>query len=232
VTVGGLNEVQVFRTDDFSKVATIAVGKLPHGVWPSGDGSRVYVGLENDDQMIAIDTMTNEVIAAIPIGQAPQAVAYVPNAVPATNAGGNNAMSVMGDLAAQGTDEVGLRALGIAGQAAHLTMVPPGPDAIVGAKPPTSVTLFDQGLVQVLEASITGLEPMRPYVLALATKIDGAGTLEPISSFMTNPAGSAIVNAVGPIRQVVRMSVSPRLYLVIVTGSPAQLGRVVQMEAP
>ena len=48
VTVGGLNQVQVFRTSDFSKVATIGLGKLPHGIWPSGDGSRVYVGLEND----------------------------------------------------------------------------------------------------------------------------------------------------------------------------------------
>src|SRR5690242_996116 len=67
VTVGGLNEVQVFRTDDFSKVATIPVGKLPHGIWPSGDGSRVYVGLENDDQLTAIDTLTNRVIATVPI---------------------------------------------------------------------------------------------------------------------------------------------------------------------
>jgi DNA-binding beta-propeller fold protein YncE len=49
VTVGGLNEVQVFRTDDFAKVATIPVGKLPHGLWPSGDGTRIYVGLENDE---------------------------------------------------------------------------------------------------------------------------------------------------------------------------------------
>jgi YVTN family beta-propeller protein len=32
VTVGGLNEVLVFRTDDFSKVATIQVGNLPHGI--------------------------------------------------------------------------------------------------------------------------------------------------------------------------------------------------------
>src|ERR1700757_4961601 len=47
VTVGGLNQVKVFRTDDFSEVATIPVGNLPHGVWPSGDGSRIYVGLEN-----------------------------------------------------------------------------------------------------------------------------------------------------------------------------------------
>ncbi len=36
MTVGGLNEVRVYRTDDFSAVATIPVGKLPHGVWPSG----------------------------------------------------------------------------------------------------------------------------------------------------------------------------------------------------
>ena len=49
VTVGGLNEVKVFRTDDFSQVATIPVGKLPHGIWPSGDGTRIYVGLENAD---------------------------------------------------------------------------------------------------------------------------------------------------------------------------------------
>ena len=41
-TVGGLNEIQFYRTDNFSKVATIPVGKLPHGVWPSGDGA-VYV---------------------------------------------------------------------------------------------------------------------------------------------------------------------------------------------
>ena len=82
VTIGGLNQVKVFRTDDFSQVATIPVGKLPHGIWPSGDGSRVYVGLENDDALTAIDTLTNKVIATSPIGQAPQAIAYVPNAVP------------------------------------------------------------------------------------------------------------------------------------------------------
>ncbi len=36
ITVGGLNEVKVFRTDNFEQVATIPVGNLPHGVWPSG----------------------------------------------------------------------------------------------------------------------------------------------------------------------------------------------------
>jgi YVTN family beta-propeller protein len=82
VTIGGLNEVKVFRTSDFAQVATIPVGKLPHGIWPSGDGTRVYVGLENADAMTAIDTLTNTVIATVPIGQGAQAIVYVPNALP------------------------------------------------------------------------------------------------------------------------------------------------------
>jgi YVTN family beta-propeller protein len=213
VTVGGLNEVKVFRTDDFGLVATIPVGKLPHGVWPSGDGSRVYVGLENDDQLIAIDTLTNKVIATVPIGQAAQAVVYVPDAVP------------------EGAGTQGLQPLGVAGQAAHFAMAPAGRKTGAGAEAPTSVTLFDQGLVQVLEASVTGLEPKQPYVLALSDRADGGGKLEPLSSFMTNPAGSAIVNAVGPIRQIVRGEEdAPRRYLVIVPGSAAQLGKPVQIQ--
>src|ERR1700751_2237647 len=72
VTIGALNEVKVFRTDNFEQVATIPVGKLPHGIWPSGDGTRVYVGLENEDKLLAIDTLKNEVIATSTIGQAPQ----------------------------------------------------------------------------------------------------------------------------------------------------------------
>jgi YVTN family beta-propeller protein len=87
VTVGGLNQVKVFKRSDFSLVATIAVGALPHGIWPSGDGTRVYVGLENADEMTAIDTATNTVIATIPIGQAAQTVVYVPNAAPNGAAG-------------------------------------------------------------------------------------------------------------------------------------------------
>src|ERR1700682_2907316 len=82
VTIGGLNEVKVFRTDNFSEVATIPVGNLPHGVWPSGDGSRIYVGLENAGALAGIDTATHKLIATSPIGQAPQAITYVPNAVP------------------------------------------------------------------------------------------------------------------------------------------------------
>jgi YVTN family beta-propeller protein len=239
VTIGGLNEVKVYRTSDFSQVATIPVGRLPHGIWPSGDGTRVYVGLENQDAVTGIDTLTNKVISTSPVGQTPQAVVYVPGAVPTTNTG-NNAMSVMEGSTPPGfgpgtppsSDTGGLQPLGIAGQSVQLWMVPPGQGAPAsGAKPPTSVTLFDQGLVQVLEAAVTGLEPKKPYVLALATEPSGGGALEPLESFMTNPAGSAIVNAVGPIRQVVQGTDQiSRRYLVIVPGTANDHGAAVQVQ--
>jgi hypothetical protein len=96
---------------------------------------------------------------------------------------------------------------------------------------PTSVTLFDQGLLQVLQASVTGLEPKQRYVLALATGSDGSGTLESVGSFMTNPAGSAIVNAVGPIRQLVRSeTLGPRRHLVISRDSARGPGAPVQLQ--
>src|SRR2546430_15280304 len=46
VTVGGLNQVQVFRTDDFSKVTTIPVGRLPHVGGVAGAGTRGDSGFE------------------------------------------------------------------------------------------------------------------------------------------------------------------------------------------
>ncbi|SMF91826.1 40-residue YVTN family beta-propeller repeat-containing protein [Azospirillum oryzae] len=212
VTVGGLNEVKVFRTDTFEQVATIPVGNLPHGIWPSGDGSRIYVGLENADGMAAIDTLTNKVIATVPIGQAPQAITYVPDAVPE----------------GPGTDN--LTPLGIAGQAAHLDLAVSAngkPGKVV-----TTVSLFEQGLIQVLQASVTGLEPKKPYVLALAETGTGRGALQPLAAFMTNPAGSAIVNASGPIRQIVQSTTkAEKRYLVIAEGTAAQPGAVVQIQA-
>jgi YVTN family beta-propeller protein len=210
VTIGGTNEVLAFRRGDFAKVASIPVGKLPHGIWPSGDGTRVYVGLENQDAMTAIDTLTNQVIATIPIGQAAQAVTYVPGAVPS------------------GDGRRGLQPLGLAGQATHINLAAPG-----ATTPATSVSLFDQGLVQVLQAAVTGLEPKTPYVLAFATQPDGGGPLQPLAAFTTNPAGGAIVNANGPIRQLVTEAVADaRRYLVIAPGQPGQTNAAVQVQTP
>lgn len=213
VTIGGLNEVKVFRTDNFEQVATIRVGNLPHGVWPSGDGSRVYVALENADTLTAIDTLTNTVIATSPIGQAAQAIAYVPNAVP------------------DGDGMQNLQPLGVGGQAAYLSLAP-ATGAKTTGKLPTSIALYDQGLTQVLEGAVTGLLPTQPYVLALASKPDGSGSLEPLAAFTTNPAGSAVVNAVGPIRQIIRSTEQgQRRYLVIVPGTVGRLGAPAQVQA-
>jgi YVTN family beta-propeller protein len=211
ITIGGLNEVKVLRTNDYSQIATIPVGNLPHGIWPSGDGTRVFVGLENDDRMVAIDTLTNKVISSTPIGQAPQAVVYVPNAV------------------TQGDGTANLQPLGIAGQAVHLSLSAPGSKA--QSKPDTSVTLFDQGLVQVLQAAATNLEPKQNYIIAITGRPNGTGAVEPLRQFTTNASGGAIVNTVGPLRQVGRPEVTAiRRYLAIfhadangtITGAPVQ----------
>jgi len=216
VTVGGLNEVQVFRTDNFSKVATIPVGKLPHGIWPSGDGTLVYVGLENENRLVAIDTLTNKVIATSPIGQGSQAIIYVPNAVPNS----------------QDTSQ-GLQQLNSDGQATLISLVSLDHDKSTNStKAPTSISLFDQGLVQVLQAAVTGLDPQHPYVLALSHNPNGNGDLRPLQEFTTNPAGAAIVNTVGPIRQIMQGEGNvPPSYLVIITGTAKQQGTPVQVQA-
>jgi YVTN family beta-propeller protein len=209
--VGGLNEVRVFRTDNFEQIATIPVGNLPHGIWPSGDGTRVYVGLENADQFAVIDTLSNKVIANIPIGQAPQAVAYVPNAVP------------------EGDGLMNLVPLGTAGDASHLTLAAAGDK---NGKQVTSVSLFNQGLTQVVQAAVAGLEPKTAYVLALSDKPDGSGELQSLSAFMTNPAGAAIVNAVGPIRQIVEADhKDEQRYLIVAVSVDGKPGKVVQVQA-
>jgi len=207
VTVGGLNAVKAFSTDTFEQMAMIPTGALPHGLWPSGDGTRMYVGIENGDAAAAIDTLENKVVATIALGQAPQGVAYVPNAVP------------------QGDGMQNLQPLGVAAKTIQLTLA--GQDA----KPATHVTLFDQGLVQVFQAAVTGLPPKQAFVLALSEDPKGVGRLEPLVGFMSNPAGAAIVNTVGPIRQVMQGDGSaPKRYLVIASGTPEKVGEPVQVQ--
>lgn len=204
VAVGTENAVKVFRTADFLQIATIPVDALPHGLWPSGDGTRIYVGLENADAVAAIDTLTNIVIATIPIGQGPQGVAYVPGAVPS------------------GDGMANLVPLAEAGRKVQLLL------AGIGT---SQVTLFDQGQVQILQAAVAGLSPKTPYVLGLSDHADGGGQIQPLAKFMTNPAGSAIVNAVGPLRQLASDATADmRRYLVVAPGDPTAVGPAVQIQ--
>jgi YVTN family beta-propeller protein len=143
VTIGGANEVKAFRRGATPElVATIPVGELPHGIWPSGDGSRVYVALENGEHCVAIDTVTNKVIANIPIGQTTQALVYVPNAVP-SGSGAENLMT-----------------LGAAANTARLHLEAGG-TALPEAQ--ASVAVNSLGLLDLVQVAARGLAPQTQY---------------------------------------------------------------------
>jgi YVTN family beta-propeller protein len=86
LTVGGLNETLVYRDHGGAPPTLITAikdhGYGPHGIWPSPDNSRIYVGLQNSDEVDVINTATNAVIATLHIGQDPMALVYVADAVP------------------------------------------------------------------------------------------------------------------------------------------------------
>lgn len=199
VTIGGANQVKVFRRGATPElVSTIAVGSLPHGIWPSGDGSRVYVALENGEMATAIDTLSNKVIVNIPIGQTTQALVYVPNAVP----GG------------AGTDN--LVPLGEAAHTARLALQAAGtalPDA------QASVAVNSLGLLDLVQIAAKGLAPKSQYQVYLAESDHAPfGKLEPLAVLKTNPDGAGIVQAIGPLKTLataVGTAASSRRFLII-----------------
>jgi YVTN family beta-propeller protein len=183
VTIGGANEVKAFRRGATPElIATIPVGELPHGIWPSGDGSRVYVALENGEHCVAIDTVTNKVIANIPIGQTTQALVYVPNAVP------------------NGPGTENLMPLGVAANTARLHLEAGGtalPDA------QASVAVNSLGLLDLIQIAARGLSPRMQYQVYLAeSNRSPFGKLEPLAILKTNPDGAGIVQAIGPLKFV------------------------------
>ena len=185
VTIGGANQVKVFRRGTTPElVATIPVGNLPHGIWPSGDGSRVYVALENGEHAVAINTLTNKVIAEIPIGQTTQALVYVPGAVP------------NGD----GTDN--LVPLGEAGKTARLHLEAGG-IALPNAQ--ASVAVNSLGLLDLVQIAAEGLAPKSQYQVYLAESNQAPfGKLEALAVLKANPDGAGIVQAIGPLKTLAR----------------------------
>lgn len=183
ITIGGANQVKAFRRGATPElVATIPVGNLPHGIWPSGDGSRVYVALENGEMAAAIDTSSNKVIANIPIGQTTQALVYVPGAVPS----------------GPGTDN--LVPLGEAGNTVRLHLQAAGaafPDA------QASAAVNSLGLLDLVQIAAEGLAPKAQYQVYLADSDHVPfGKLEPLAVLKTNPDGAGIVQAIGPLKTI------------------------------
>jgi hypothetical protein len=203
VTVGGEDVVKVYTTTDNPQlVATIPVGELPHGLWPSGDGTRIYIALENGTGLQVIDTLSNQVIATLPGGQAAQALVYVPNAVPT-----GNGLS-------------GLLPLGSSGESVHLFMGHPGSAASTA---PTTVTLNNQGPIDLLEAAVTGLQPATSYTLGYVPNLAAPGqNFQPLNTFATNAAGAQIAESIGVLREVLAGTPQPEDFLVIVPAGETQ----------
>jgi len=201
ITIGGTNQVKVYqRGPSPTLVATIPVGDLPHGIWPSGDGTRVYVALENGNHAVAIDTLTNKVIANIPVGQTTQALVYVPGAVP--SGGGTDNLVPLGEAA--NTEHIRLEAAGTALPTAQ-----------------ASAAVNSLGLLDLLEIAAKGLTSGAQYRVYLAQSNNPPyGNLEPLAIFKANPDGAGTVQALGPLKALVHLSAAtetspPQRFLII-----------------
>jgi YVTN family beta-propeller protein len=207
ITIGGADEVKVYRRGAKPElVAQIPVGELPHGIWRSGDGSRVYVGLENGGAVQAIDTLTNKVIATIPIGQTAQALVYVPNAVP------------------NGTGTENLVPLGAAANVVKIELTAFLGTTTSGAS--ATVAVNSLGLLDLLEIAVAGLQPKTQYTLSLSESNQPPfENLEPLATFTTWQDGAGVAQAIGPLKKVVSGEAEAgqanfqRRYLIV---SPAQ----------
>ncbi len=206
VTVGGLNVVKVFTREETPRlIATIPTGALPHGIWPSDDQTRVFVGLENGDGVAVIDVATRKELARIPMGQAPQALVYVSNAVP------------------EGTGTTNLSPLGETQRPVEMTLAPvdsKGGDGTGGGL----LVVRALGLIDTVDVNVFGLDAMQTYVVA----IEEGATRMPLAVLKTNPKGAGSTQVTGPVRRSMASTPtpnSPRRVVVVedVAGAPVRL---------
>jgi YVTN family beta-propeller protein len=189
VTVGGENVVKVFsREPGFKQLATIAVGANPHGIWPAGDASRVYVGLENGDSAVAVSTATNRVLGKIKVGQAPMALMYVPNAVPS---GIVSPANLGQQLINQPT--------------VVRTLRPPTPGPAAG-----TLNLRSEGLVDLVTFTLRALAPDTEYDLYLTNSTQPPYARDyPLATVRTDAKGGAMGQALGPVQRVASGDLHP-----------------------
>lgn len=213
VTVGEKNVVKVYRRDAPPQlVAAIPTGDLPHGIWGSGDGTRVYVGLENQDAVIAIDALANTILATIPVGQQPQALVYVPRAVP------------------EGDGIANLAPLEDAGRAEHLALVAPEGK---GSSAHATVSVNFLGAVDLLQAAVSGLKPGQKYTLWLVeSRTAPFGRRDALVTFQANLAGAQVVQAIGSLRRVLTSAgeLSDQRQFLLVTPTNSDSPELIQKD--
>jgi hypothetical protein len=130
--------------------------------------------LENGDAVDVIDTSRNEATAHVPVGQAPQALVFVTDAVPQGSAG---RMNLIPRPSGPETVNIALKA----------------PQGIEGAGAVVSRNL---GLVDILDVSVSQLKPDTVYSVFLE------GRDAPIAVLKTNSKGMGMVSTTGPTREI------------------------------
>jgi hypothetical protein len=132
-----------------------------------------------------INTLTNQVIANIPIGQTTQALVYVPNA--ARNGSGSN-----------------LLPLGEAGNTTRLHLEAAG-TALPNAQ--ASAAVNSLGLLDLVQIAAVGLTPKAQYRVYLAdSDRPPYRELVPLAVMSTNPDGAGIVQTIGPLKTLAASS--------------------------
>jgi len=203
VSVGGEDVVKVYsREPGFKQLATIPVGALPHGIWSSGDASRVYVNLENGDSVVAINTATNKVLAKVKVGQAPMALVYVPNAVPA----GSPAAANLG------------------------TQLVEHPSVVRELKPVNagtaggSLVLRSEGLVDLASFALRGLAPNADYDIYLSRAAQTPYSRDySLLTVHTDAKGGAMAQTLGPVQAVPNadLGISSKAYQRVIVAAKA-----------
>lgn len=168
-TVGAENKVKIYDAQrDFTLIKTIEVGALPHGLWPSPDGKLLYVGLEFEDKVQAIDLQKMQVTSTIQIGQSPQALVYAGHAV--TDTENREGLKMLSDTAA--TQVVMLKSL------------------VKGDKASGRLSVRSIGLADLVEQNFSALKPGRSYTLALSRSTKAPYTADyEINSFKADDSG-------------------------------------------
>ena len=227
VTVGGERKVLVFSADGVAfgspppkllKAIELPPGDdEPHAAWPSGDGTRVWVGLQIGNAAVALDARTLEVVGGsrVEIGaQSPMGMIYVPGAA-AARAGAKapeagaatttKAATAKGALLSPEKAREQSRAL-------HFELVAPTNDKNKNKNENgnntvlTSLVINQQStFVDALEAVVAGLKPGESYALCLTKekKKEAANDKSPscdtvVFEFKGGRDGAANVATVGP----------------------------------
>jgi YVTN family beta-propeller protein len=202
---------------------------LVHGMGYSPDHKTLAVVSIGSNSVTFIDTASNTVKHVTYVGRSPHEAFYTPD-------GRELWVTVRGE------DYVSVIDAATFAEKLRIT-VPNGPGMQIFSPDGTygyvcSSFTPETVVVAVQDHRIVGhVTQASPFCPNIAVIPDGRQvwfTLKDIGKvqvFDANPAGSAIVNAAGPIRQIVREThAAARRYLVIASGTPERIGAVVQVQ--